>query len=243
MWKMVWKDFCCGGGNGYEQPLFKISFIYVYVIIYVPLFFHLERKYVLCLALLCLSMLTAMLLSRRYGGKLNKTLYLCPMSAGDRRKYWLCSWIMRAGLSAGLSLLLSGALLAAGIFPTAAFFTASATAALHATAINLYCPPLESDWLYEKRHPLPGSYEVWDICLQITGVLTIAFLVGILSDSAHPELSGPELLIYPLFAGHTVLAVCMIWKYFRPVLKYMERYESLPQDGKKQEHRDGSISG
>ena len=241
MWRMVLDDFRCGAGARLKRAL-KSCYMYLYSILYMPIFLHFESGYIICFFFFGIPMLSAILLSRMYGGKMNKTLYLCPMSEDDRRKYWLVLWGIRTGFPTGLSLLLNGALLAFRVLPAVMFLVVTVMTALHAAALNLYCPPMEGDGVSEKKHPLPGSYEVWDVFLQVISLVTIAFLAEILDDAAEAKRAGAEILVIPLLVGHAVLAVCMLGKYFRPVLEYIAQYEILPQSGQKNEDNRKNVA-
>lgn len=232
MWRMVLDDLRYGAKPGLKQMFrqFGSWYLYFYMLFIAPMIFHLENKHLLVYYFAFLPMFLALMLSRMYAGRANKVLHLCPLSRGERKRYWLISWGIRTGAPVLLSLLLNGILLLLEIFSLPAFAVIVITNMLYSAAMNLYCQPVKDATRFaEQRYPLPGHYEVWNAAVQISGLLTIVFVTAVVGDFQEPRYSttGEIVVSLLMFFCHTLLAFLMIVKYFRPVMEHAVTYEDM----------------
>lgn len=242
MWKMVLGDMRYGAKEGVKQVFREPGswYIYFYLLAFAPVFFDIGGGYLLSYYFALVPMLLALLMSRMYAGRADKALYLCPLSREERKRYWLISWALRAGAPVLLSLLLNGALLALGILSLLPFVLVAATNFLYAAAVNLYCRPVrDSSRFMERRYPLPGHYEAWNVAVQLFGVITILAATGLADDLRKTEGASAfdTAAVLALFFCHALPAVLMLVKYFRPVLEHEAVYEEAAARSEEERQR------
>lgn len=232
MWRMVLDDLRYGMKPGLKQMFSRFGswYFYFYLMSLAPAISRISGRRLLVYYFAFLPMLLALMLSRMYAGRVNKTLYLCPLSKRDRQSYWLISWGICAGAPGVLSLLLNGALLATGILSLPAFAVIIVTNVLFSAAVNLYCRPVKDTARFmEQSYPLPGYYEVWNAAVQLSGLLAIFFLTAFVEDFSEPKFISTGVLVVSalLLFCHALLSALMIAKYFRPVMEHTVQYERV----------------
>lgn len=129
-----------------------------------------------------LPLLFSVLISRMYGGKLSKTLYLCPLSKEQVREYMKKGMILRIVISVVIFLLFNMASLILGYMPLWIFLTKLFLMTCSAICFNIYCQPdNKTSSAMERTYPLIGNYEVRNVFAQVfaaIGMLILSLVEG-----------------------------------------------------------------
>ncbi len=231
MWKMVWNDLRHGFFPGLKRMLkqFAECQLYLYLLSIIPIIFELSGRDLAVYYAGTVPMVLAALLAGMYGGRINKVLYLCPLSADERRQYFIIFWAIRAGIPILVSLLSEGLLFILHLTGPLTFWLAVLTVAFFSLAEGMYggfserggqgMPP-------EKR--MPPGYTVWGAVILLLGISTMVFLAAAVGDMEKPRFNGPErVFVWILFFTHASAVLFVTIKYFPLAFRRMLYYEDM----------------
>lgn len=223
MWKMVLLDYRYHFKEGVKREAGKNGyFFYLYLLTFPLIFYRISFVYYASF----IPMLLGLLLSRMYGGERNKTLFLCPLSREERIKYFKTGYGIRTLFPISCLWVTNIILMLAGKRERILGLLIGLVATAYILAVNMYCQPVKKkSVLVEETYHLPGSYEVWNVIIQIGGILT----VGIMEFAA---LEGKEMirswewgLLVIMAIGYLLLVLRIIQKYYEPVMEQTVDYE------------------
>lgn len=114
--------------------------------------------------------LTVYILSRMYGGYLNKTFFLCPMDAEGRRQYAIESFRLRMIIPTIMFIIGNVLLLIFKEFDLTIFLLRFWTFGCIAVSVNVYCQPKCFANNNEKVSPFIGNYDTVNIWSTLVNV-------------------------------------------------------------------------
>ena len=174
-----------------------------------------------------LPMMLGLLLSRMFPNQLQKQMYLCPMSARDRKKYLFTAYAVRFG---GVGILYRGGSLAALITGRITRWEFTAVSALvlffllgvnmHHVLFGLLVVRREG----EKNYWLSIIYATLSLLVQLTALVTMIYFAY---TRFGEQRQHADLGILSGMVGINVLlniVVCVIC--YKPVIRYGINYES-----------------
>ncbi|MBE5961878.1 MAG: hypothetical protein E7256_10970 [Lachnospiraceae bacterium] len=226
MLRLVLNDYKYGFNQGLINVARSGWMIYIYMLVGVPLMFHFDVTGIVTFYCSMIPMLLAMLLSRMYANVMNKTLLLCPLSKQERKDYFNTALGVRIAIPTALFLLLDGSLTILDIIPPVFFLLMTIVLVLYAVAVNIYCTPkAPTSRAISRSYDLPGTYEVWNGLMQVSGLLNMLSLVSAVTDKENPVTRGDEIVIGVLIAVELLLCIKIIVTYYKPVLWQTTSYE------------------
>ncbi len=222
MYKLVLNDYRYNLKAAWKKAWNESFFIYLYMIIIPAAVADYEAYYYLSM----LPVLLAVFIARGFAGYKNKTLFLCPLSEEQRKEYYNAAYQLRVGISIGAFVILAGSQVLTGAIHPTVFGLMLIAVVSYVFAINTWCPPVvDSKKAMERKWNLPGSYEIWNIFMQASGILTMIILTAAAADS-DKALSGWEWAITgSVVVIHCVIAWKMVRKYYKPIMEECIRYE------------------
>lgn len=224
MWKMVASDLYCEFKPGLKKAFkrFLNYYAYLYLVCFAPILLHLSGKYLLYYYFAIIPMIFSLLFFTIYSGRPNKALYLCPLSAAQRKQYFLISWGIRAGLPSLLSLFLEGALFFSGMLSLSMALLVIASITFLSMTINLR-GNAQNLGRGDKKF---AYYDLWNALVLILGILVVILLSTMVGDLRDPRFNdfGGGLAIF-LFFLCALTTLIVIVKYLPPVMEKMIDYE------------------
>ena len=228
MLRMVLDDFRRNFMHGVKRTFarFESGYLFFWALIFPPIFFHISMQGFFIYYFSFIPMLGALLLSRIYGGWVEKTLFLCPLGKEDREKYYLISWGIRTAAPVILFLLLDGILFIAGWLHPLAFLFMFILMAFYSAAVNMYCGGTRGEnRMSEQKYILPKNYEAWNVIGQILGLGAMLVLIAVVVDEEEPIVTIWEFIIISVFLFANILIQIKIIKYFRFIINYVTEFE------------------
>lgn len=227
------RNFKYGVKRMFER--FENWYLFFCMLIFPPILFHTSIHKCFIYYFSFIPMLGALLLSRMYGGWMEKTLFLCPLGKKDREKYYLISWGIRTASAVFLFLLLNGILFIAGWLHPLAFILMFILMAFYSAAVNLYCGGAKREnGMLEQKRVLPENYETWNVVGQILGLGAMVVLVVVLGDAEKSKITTWEFIIVSVFLFANIFIQIKIIKCFRFIMDYVTQFEqSLKYEPKK----------
>lgn len=222
MYKMVLNDYRFQLKDAWKRAWNESFFIYLYMIIIPAATADYQGFYYLSM----LPILIAAFIARGYAGKKNKTLFLCPLSEEQRREYYETAYRMRVGVSIGLFVVCAGSQVLVGAIHPTVFVMMLVAVVSYSFAINTWCPPVvNSKKAMERVWNLPGQYELWNIFVQASGILTMIILTAAAADEDKALTGGEWAITGIVVVFYCILAWKMVKKYYEPILEECIHYE------------------
>lgn len=222
MWKLVLNDYRYNLKEAWKRAWNESFFIYLYMIIIPAAIADYKAYYYLTM----MPVLLAVFIARGFAGYKNKTMFLCPMSMEQRREYYETAYKLRVGVGIGLFVVMAGSQVLTGDIHPTVFTMMLITVVSYIFAINTWCPPVvDSKKAMERKWNLPGSYEMWNIFMQASGILTMIILTAAAADEDKVLFGWEWAITGAPVAIHCLLAWNMVRKYYKPILEQSIRYE------------------
>lgn len=223
MYKTVLHDYRYHLKEGFDNLDGTSWFVYIYPIWLLPALSGMGSRMATVFICALVPLYFSLALSRMYGGQIDKTLFLCPMSREDRRRYVKTGMRIRIGIGVGIFLVLHVILAGLGWISLPMFGAKLVVMVLAAVSFNIYCQPdQKSAYGTKRRYPLSGNYEIWNILAQGMGIANMMLL------SLYEENERLWELILTGAAVLLQLGVCIqiIRKFYRQVLERAVCYET-----------------
>lgn len=221
-------NFKPGLKSCYNQ--FAEWYIYFYMLVMVPLLMREKMNEAAYYGLL-IPMLVGILASRIYGGRMDKALFLCPVTVQQRKEFYLLSYWIRT-LGAAFLLLLNCLLLY--LFGKMTLFGAVVSLLVGLPflfAVNVYCRPREkSSAALGRKYDLPGSYELWNVGLQIAALISVVVVASCAGERLTDLYAFDAVMLIFSVGFSLFFSFGILIKYSRPVLECSLYYEPAAKE-------------
>lgn len=167
-------------------------------------------------------MILGILLARMYPNQISKILFLCPLTEQDRKKYLQMAYWLRVSIPMILCLGLGAVSMAWGEISLFYYAAVSLLVFFYLMGVNIYCvPDKQSPNAMERIYPLPGIYEVWDVLIQIVGVIGVFVTI-----TMEGEAQTDKIIMAVFVLLEMLLFIKMRITYYWPVMLRGMQYES-----------------
>ena len=137
----------------------------------------------------------AYMMSRMYGGLLNKTFFLCPLDANARREYAIKSFRLRVLIPSVLFMVGNVTAILFGCFTIGVFFVRLFVFGCTAVSVNIYAQPHSNkDRPNTKVYPFAGNFEVVEAYTNMINII-LTIIVIAMNEYSLTMLSTWELII------------------------------------------------
>ena len=234
MLKYVLQDYKGQFKSGLKGMYNEGWFIYVYLMI-CPLTMWVAEDKGELLIYYCgmFPVAFGLFLSRMYPNQMSKTLLLCPLTMEEKRAYILTGYRFRILATLGLALVLNGIPFVMGFMHPAYFCGLLLITGLYTAAVNIYCKPNNASiYVLEKKYNLPGNYELWNVAIQLGGILgTMGFIAAIEDAKTLLGIWDIVVLVFTVLVVG-LLALKFFRTYYKPVMEqalvYTNEINSAP---------------
>lgn len=150
---------------------------YIYLI-FIPVFYDKGFNLFVFLHITSIIPLTlSIVISRMYGGKFSKTLYLCPLSKEQIKDYMKKGINLRIIISITIFVLFNIWTIVLGYMPLWIFICKLILMLFSSICFNIYFQPnFNTSSALERTYPLKGNYETRNIFAQILAIFGMFFL-------------------------------------------------------------------
>lgn len=223
MLKLVLNDYKCQMKHAFSNLHYTDWFIYIYLLIFPTIhgiyaFFYYSSMF---------SMIFGLLLSRMYPNQLSKTMHLCPLTKEEKRQYIETGFRLRIAVPMSFYLILNGVFVMLGwLFPVY-YMGMAFILFIYLNSVNIYCLP-------EKKSPnevgriynLPGSYELWNVLIQVFGILGTLILASAQMDVKNPVTAFEKCVIGSCILLEFLVFLKIRFTYYKPVMERAVNYEN-----------------
>lgn len=210
MYSLILHDYIEHFKESFKNMKDVSFFIYIYFI-FMPLIS--ERSFSLSFFFHFTSFLPlgfSILLARMYGGKLSKTLYLCPLSKEQIKEYIKKGIILRIIISITVFILFNITTVILGYMPLWIFACKLILMIFSSICCNIYCQPnFKTSSALERTYPLEGNYETRNLFAQIFGAIGMLIL-----SACRPKESVYVYAIIGIIIFSQLLVAINIYKNF-----------------------------
>lgn len=230
MWKMVAGDLYHGFKPGFKRFMKQTAYIFPMIfwnLLIAPLIL-VSGQYILLYYAGMLPMMSAVILFGVYAGTVNKVFYLCPLSGDERRKYFVVSWGIRAGLPVFFSLLFEAVLCLLNRVSLQTAFLVVLTVAFFSAAMSVYAGSMNRNSSGAARSGgMPAGYTAWGAVILMLGIFAMFFLTALVGDVKKPRFNGMvTVFMWMLFFAHALAVLFVTARYFRRAIGCMVCYEN-----------------
>lgn len=222
MYSLILHDYIEHFKESFKNMKDSGFFIYIYAS-FIPLIS--ERSFSMEIFLHFISILPlafSLLISRMYGGKLSKTLYLCPLSKEQIKDYIKKGIILRIIISITVFLLLNILTVILGYMPIWIFICKLVLMILSSICFNIYCQPnFKTSSALERTYPLKGNYETRNIFSQFSSV----FGMFILSACESRESTFVYIMLGIILFSQLLLAINIYKNFYHQIINKTVFYE------------------
>lgn len=171
-------------------------------------------------------MLAGLLLARIYPNQMSKIMFLCPMSAKERKCYLKTAYWLRVGTPMALCIISSTAAMALGYIPIFYYLEMNILVFSYLSGINVYCLP--QSWkkdLSEDQWTLraPFAYEVLNMFLQLVGLIGICVFGS--ADFYGMDQKKDQIAMTVFMLAELLISLKIIVTYYKPVMEHGMNYE------------------
>lgn len=174
-----------------------------------------------------LPCVTIYLLSRMYGGYLNKTFFLCPMDAKVRKQYAKESYRIRVLIPTVIFLVINVLLLIFGAFDISIFVVRLLVFGSAAISENIYVQPKYLKEKNKKITPFIGNYETVNILSGLVNILVI--IIALAMDEQYTITRMGEwslIMVVGLLVLQLILTIIKFKRFYWQSIVVMEFYKS-----------------
>ena len=165
------------------------------------------------------------LLARMYGGYLNKTFYLCPMDAKDRREYAIKSFKLRVFIPLVLFLVGNIVFLILGEYDIVLFFIRLVVFGCTAISANIYCQPKHLPDLNTSVSPFIGNYSTVDIISNLANIFALIVVTCVTSYSFVEIETASKVVFLLILAGQVCVTAVKVKRFYWQSITVMEFYK------------------
>lgn len=177
MYSLILHDYIEHFKESFKKIIDTRFFGYFYLTI-MPIIFEKGVNLFVFLHITSIIPLTlSIIISRMYGGKFSKTLYLCPLSKGQVKDYMRKGITLRIIISIAIFILFNIPSVILGYMPLWIFVCKLTLMIFSSICFNIYCQPnFNTSSALERTYPLKGNYETRNIIAQIIALFGMFFL-------------------------------------------------------------------
>ena len=195
----------------------------MYCCFLMPFSLNKTRPYIVGVLGVTLPLCITLLMTVMYGGQISKTLYLCPMSVEDRKRYIEVGIRLRVIITMVTFTVLNVILMLFNVMDIYMFVTKFFSMLLFAISTNIYCPveninSTNSSLTFVKAR---GKVEIYRISSLILGM----FCLLILSCFEGNEKMWELILVAVLLLAQLVICIMMVVKFYGLIVDRVSYYE------------------
>lgn len=223
MLKMVLSDYIHNWKSAWKELAYEEWGMYVYFLAF-PWITRMSAIEIIVYLCTMLPLVGGVLLARMFPNRMNKTLFLCPMSKEDRIAYFKTAFKFRVSVPVFLFFLIEMVLFFIGyisldgvIFMFLVFF-------LYIVSVNIYwCYWSEGKQrnIYTEKNPLSGTFFIWDMLSRL-GIINVIIVSGV-------SVSGYEwsdyVLVGCLITWQFLVFLKLVTCYYKKVMELSVNYE------------------
>ena len=166
------------------------------------------------------------MLSRMYGGCLNKTFFLCPMDAKGRKQYAKESYRLRLLIPTFLFLLINVLLLILGEFDISIFAVRFLVFGCTAISENIYVQPKHLKDSGKTVTPFIGNYETVNVWSKLVNIIMIIIALTMDGDYSITQMGEWSLaIVVGLLAWQLILTIIKFKRFYWQSIVVMEFYK------------------
>lgn len=216
MYKLILQDYRTHWRSALKKMYNQSTIVFVWLMVTLS---HIDTSSTRDLPFVCLACCCyiSFFLARMYGGYINRTLYLCPLSADMRKRYIKESIQLRIIIPLVLCLTGNIIFLFANITSLLYFILQFFVFMCTAISVNIHCPPLSPEHIPGQDDcPIVGNYIVWNTYSHITNIINIMMMEYIMD---HQPLSYESwIVICTLLVLQLFTCLMKIKKYYWQVV-------------------------
>lgn len=160
-----------------------------------------------------------LILSRMYGGYLNKTLFLCPFDKNTRQEYAAKSIRLRIIIPTSLFLIINLTLLFCRKMSIIIFLLSLFVFLCMVLYLNMYCQPIIiNPDTKETIYPVLGNYSVLNGFSHICSYFNINFISELSVSLETPPIIGLIFIVFFVILQF-ILCICMVRKFYKQILR------------------------
>lgn len=170
--------------------------------------------------------LLAYILSRMYGGRLNKTFFLCPLDSTARKRYAVLSFRLRIIIPTILFVISNIFLMLYGFFAIDIFAIRMLIFLCTAISVNIYARPNYSNaWTNTTVYPFVGNYSTINTYSNAINIIVSIIVVNMNEYSIYLLSKWEIVLIAFCVILQVALTLCKIKRFYWQSILLMEFYQ------------------
>lgn len=225
MYKMILQDYRCHIKSSFKQMYNNSGFVFA-VLVWAVLGLGYDDNNNISYILIVFPSLIAYMMSRMYGGLLNKTFFLCPLDANSRRQYAIDSFRLRVIIPSVLFLVGNIIAMLFGCFSIGVFWVRLFVFGCTAVSVNIYAQPHNSkDRPNTKVYPFVGNFEVVEVYSHMINIV-LTIIVIAMNEYSITMLSTWELIILAIaLIIQLSVTISMVKRFYWQSIVLMEFYK------------------
>lgn len=225
MYKMILQDYRCHIKSSFLQMYNNSAFFWV-AFIYTIL--GISNNYInfSSYMLMIFPSIIAYMMSRMYGGLLNKTFFLCPLDANARREYAIKSFRLRVLIPSVLFMVGNVTAMLFGYFTIGVFLVRLFVFGCTAVSVNIYAQPHSSkNRPNTKVYPFVGNFETVEAYTNMINII-LTIIVIAMNEYSLTMLSTWELIILAIaLIIQLAVTISMVKRFYWQSIVLMEFYK------------------
>lgn len=173
--------------------------------------------------LIAVPSIVAYMIARMYGGFFNKTFYLCPMDANERRNYAIHSYRLRIIITSTLFLLFNIPPVILGMYSIPVFLCRMLVFGCVTVSANIYCQSKKVD--NKDVYPFVGNYMTVNICSNVYNFIAVIFMGCIDSYDIKQIDKWSIVMIAILVITQFIVTIYKVKKFYWQSIVVMEFYK------------------
>ena len=223
MYKMILKDYRCHIKSSFKQMYNTSGFFFV-ILFWIGVGYD-DINDISYIFMVFPSIL-AYIMSRMYGGLINKTFFLCPLDANTRRQYAIESFRLRIIIPLALFLVGNVTAMILGYFAIDIFLVRLFVFMCTAISVNIYAQPhTTKDKPYTNIYPFIGNYEVISVYSHAINLLLTVIVIN-MNEYSLTMLSIWELILIAIaLIIQLTLTISMVKRFYWQSIVLMDFYK------------------
>lgn len=174
-----------------------------------------------------LPLCVGLMLSRMYPNRISKTMLLCPITYEERKKYLLTGYLIRCSIPILLFVMLNMIMVLAMNISVMGMMMPGISLVLFVISVNIYCMPVvDAQGALERVYDLPGYYPIWDVLVQVMGIMGMMLFVLFREYEGGTEELWAVIMIILILVIQIALCIKMFHTYFKPIMEQAVYYDT-----------------